>query len=84
VGIAAVGAAFFARLADSRGDFASAFQRGILIALAFIVASLVLACIDIAVNSRKRGDDADGNRSGGRTSGSSGRNYVGRHEAGAR
>jgi predicted MFS family arabinose efflux permease len=84
VGIAAVGAAFFARLADSRGDFASAFQRGVLIALAFVVASLVLAGIDIAVNSRKQRNQADEDRTDRRAAGHSGRNYVGRHEAGGR
>ncbi len=54
VGIAAVGAAFFARLADSRGNFASSFERGIVVALAFVVASLVLAAVDITVNRRRQ------------------------------
>jgi EmrB/QacA subfamily drug resistance transporter len=52
VGIAAVGSVFFARVASSRGDFASAFQHGILVASAFIVAALVLAVVDVVVDRR--------------------------------
>ena len=52
VGIAAVGSVFFARVASSRGDFASAFQHGILVATAFIVAALVLAVVDVVVDRR--------------------------------
>jgi EmrB/QacA subfamily drug resistance transporter len=50
VGIAAVGSAFFAAVASSRGDFADAYQHGILVALAFVVAALVIAVVDIAVD----------------------------------
>ena len=49
VGIAAVGAVFFAEEASS-GDYATAYQHGILVALAFVVAALVVACVDIVVN----------------------------------
>jgi EmrB/QacA subfamily drug resistance transporter len=52
VGIAAVGSVFFARVAASRGDFASAFQHGILVAAAFIVAALLLAVVDVLVDRR--------------------------------
>jgi MFS family permease len=52
VGIAAVGSVFFARVASSRGDFASAFQHGILVATAFIVAALLLALVDVVVDRR--------------------------------
>jgi EmrB/QacA subfamily drug resistance transporter len=52
IGIAAVGSVFFARVASSRGDFASAFQHGILVATAFIVAALVLAVVDVVVDHR--------------------------------
>jgi MFS family permease len=52
VGIAAVGSVFFARVASSRGDFASAFQHGILVAAAFVVAALVLAVVDVLVDRR--------------------------------
>jgi hypothetical protein len=48
VGIAAVGAVFFADEATT-GNYARAFQRGIAIALAFVVAALVLAVVDILV-----------------------------------
>jgi EmrB/QacA subfamily drug resistance transporter len=50
IGIAAVGSAFFAKLANSRGDYASAFERGVLVALAFIALALVVAAIDLTVN----------------------------------
>src|SRR5205085_1238199 len=52
IGIAAVGSVFFARVASSRGDFASAFQHGILVASAFIVAALILAIVDVVVDRR--------------------------------
>src|SRR5205823_5445258 len=52
IGIAAVGSVFFARVASSRGDFASAFQHGILVATAFIAAALVLAVVDVVVDRR--------------------------------
>jgi MFS family permease len=65
VGIAAVGSAFFAReassMATSSGNShantasaaASAYQVGILVAGAFVVAALVLAVVDIATNRRR-------------------------------
>ena len=49
VGIAAVGAVFFAEEAGS-GDYATAYQHGILVALAFVVAALLVACVDIVVD----------------------------------
>jgi EmrB/QacA subfamily drug resistance transporter len=52
VGIAAVGSVFFARVASSHGDFASAFQHGILVAAAFVVAALLLAVVDVLVDRR--------------------------------
>src|SRR3954452_20738400 len=52
VGIAAVGSVFFARVASSRGDFASAFQHGLFVATAFIVAAFVLAVVDVLVDRR--------------------------------
>ncbi|NYJ08503.1 MFS transporter [Petropleomorpha daqingensis] len=52
VGIAAVGSVFFARVASSHGDFAGAFQHGILVAAAFIVAAFVLAVVDVLVDRR--------------------------------
>jgi EmrB/QacA subfamily drug resistance transporter len=54
VGIAAVGSAFFAAEASSHGDYASAFQRGILVTLGFVVAALIVATVDIAVERRVR------------------------------
>jgi EmrB/QacA subfamily drug resistance transporter len=50
VGIAAVGSVFFARIAATRGDFASAFQHGMVVAAIFVAAALVLAIADVVVN----------------------------------
>ncbi|MGY1802457.1 MFS transporter [Blastococcus sp. SYSU D00922] len=50
VGIAAVGSVFFARVAATRGDFASAFTHGLLVATGFLVAALVLAVVDVLVD----------------------------------
>jgi MFS family permease len=83
VGIAAVGAAFFALLASSRGDFPSAFDRGILVALAFVVASVVLAVIDILVNRRTQRRDDPATPAPHEQDGAA-PVYVGRHAAGAR
>ena len=54
VGIAAVGSMFFARVAASHGDFASAYVHGLLIATAFVVAALLLAIVDVLVDRRVR------------------------------
>lgn len=51
IGIAAVGAAFFARLADTRGrGYADAFEVGLYVAVAFVLAALVIAIVDIGVD----------------------------------
>ena len=55
VGIAAAGSAFFAAVASSRGDFATAFERGIVIAGCFVVAALVVAGTDVAAGRRQAG-----------------------------
>jgi EmrB/QacA subfamily drug resistance transporter len=53
VGIAAVGSVFFARVAATRGrDFASAYEHGMVVATAFLVAALLLATVDVAVDRR--------------------------------
>ena len=54
VGIAAVGSAFFSAVATSRGDFASAYQSGIVVALCFIVAAFAVAVVDIGVDRRSQ------------------------------
>jgi EmrB/QacA subfamily drug resistance transporter len=54
VGIAAVASVFFARVAATRGDFASAFEHGLFVATAFIVAAFVLAVVDVLVDRRLR------------------------------
>src|SRR4051794_7307398 len=51
VGVAAVGSVFFARVSATRGrDFASAYEHGMLVATAFIVAALLLAIVDVVVD----------------------------------
>jgi EmrB/QacA subfamily drug resistance transporter len=52
VGIAAVGSVFFARIAATHGDFASAFQHGMAVAASFVGAALLLAVIDVLVDGR--------------------------------
>jgi len=52
VGIAAVGAVFFAGVASSHGDLAAAFQRSLAVIVAFVVASLLVALLDIALGRR--------------------------------
>ena len=54
IGIAAVGAAFFARLASAHGDYATAYERGLLVALAFVVAALLAALFDLVLDRTKR------------------------------
>ncbi|RBY83884.1 MFS transporter [Geodermatophilus sp. TF02-6] len=58
VGIAAVGSVFFARVASTRGDFAGAYQQGLLVATAFVVAALLLAVVDVVVDARSRARSA--------------------------
>ena len=53
VGIAAVGSAFFTAIAGDHGNYAAAYDRGILVALIFVVAALVLAAVDIVVDRRR-------------------------------
>ncbi|MEV0406120.1 MFS transporter [Actinoallomurus sp. NPDC050550] len=48
-GIAAVGAVFFAAVTGTRGDWADAFQRGLLVVLAFVLAALGAAVADLVM-----------------------------------
>lgn len=52
IGIAAVGAVFFATLAGSNGDWAASFRRGLLVVLAFVLAALVAAVADLVTSRR--------------------------------
>jgi EmrB/QacA subfamily drug resistance transporter len=54
VGIAAVGSAFFAAVANTHGNFADAYQRGILVALTFVVAALAIAAAEITLDRRRQ------------------------------
>jgi EmrB/QacA subfamily drug resistance transporter len=56
IGIAAVGAMFFASLADSGGDFALAFRHALLVTIGFVVLALLIALMDVrATRSRSHG-----------------------------
>ncbi|WP_433320021.1 MFS transporter [Micromonospora sp. CA-269861] len=46
-GIAAVGSLFFSKLADSRGDWTSAFEQSLILATGIIALALIAALIDI-------------------------------------
>ncbi|HJQ03109.1 MAG TPA: MFS transporter [Jatrophihabitans sp.] len=54
VGIAAVGSVFFARLSATRGDYASALERGLVVAVAFLVAALLLTVVEERVLRPRR------------------------------
>ncbi|RFU40898.1 MFS transporter [Actinomadura logoneensis] len=47
VGIAAVGSVFFAAVAGSRGDWASAFRHGLFVVFGFVVAAFALSLLDL-------------------------------------
>ncbi|MCP2341459.1 MFS transporter [Actinomadura rupiterrae] len=47
VGIACVGAVFFASVANSKGDWAVAFRHGLLVVFGFVLAALVLSLFDL-------------------------------------
>ncbi|QFR98207.1 DHA2 family efflux MFS transporter permease subunit [Streptomyces tsukubensis] len=52
VGIAAVGSVFFARV--SEGGWASAYDHGLIISVAFVVAALIVAVADMGAGRRER------------------------------
>jgi EmrB/QacA subfamily drug resistance transporter len=58
LGIAAVGSVFFAHLTSSRGDYASSFEAGIYVSVAFVAAALVVATVDITLNRHRATDSA--------------------------
>jgi EmrB/QacA subfamily drug resistance transporter len=53
IGIAAAGSAFFAAAASSRHDYATAYQRGIAVAVCFVLAALLAALADVLVDRRR-------------------------------
>ena len=60
IGIAAVGAIFFAQVGPQQ-DFDRAFEHGLVVALAFVAAALLVAVADALVDrSRSRSDDRAG------------------------
>jgi EmrB/QacA subfamily drug resistance transporter len=55
-GIAAVGSLYYARLADTRGDFETAVRDGLLLIVVFVGAALAVAVADLVANrGRQRG-----------------------------
>jgi EmrB/QacA subfamily drug resistance transporter len=52
VGIAAVASTFFARVAATRGNFASAYSQALVVATGFVVVALVLALVDVVAGRR--------------------------------
>ena len=59
VGIAAVGAVFFAHASSPHDPhaYAEAFEAGLLVARAFVAASLVISGVDVVVDRRRAGGD---------------------------
>lgn len=52
VGIAAVGSLFFAVVADTHGDWATAFRRGLIVLAGFVACALIAALIDLGAGRR--------------------------------
>jgi EmrB/QacA subfamily drug resistance transporter len=52
VGIAAVGSVFFAAVAGTHGDWASAFRRSLVVVVAFVLAALCAAIADLVIGHR--------------------------------
>ncbi|WP_248961325.1 MFS transporter [Sphaerisporangium perillae] len=52
IGIAAVGSAFFTQVASTHGDYTVAFRHALLVNIAFVLAALVTALIDVAADRR--------------------------------
>ncbi|MEV0431474.1 MFS transporter [Micromonospora sp. NPDC050495] len=63
-GIAGVGALFFSTLADTRGDWATAFRHALLLAAGIIALALVAGVLDI-VGGRRSGGSASGRSAAG-------------------
>ncbi|MEV0720122.1 hypothetical protein [Asanoa sp. NPDC050611] len=53
VGIAAIGAVFFNRLAASGGDYAVAFRMGLYVTIAFMAIALAAAITDVVAGRRE-------------------------------
>jgi 4-hydroxybenzoate polyprenyltransferase len=55
IGVAAVGAVFFARVASSGGHgYPGAFQSAVLVSVAFVAAALIITLVDITIDRRHR------------------------------
>ncbi|GAA3102895.1 MFS transporter [Streptosporangium carneum] len=74
VGIAAIGSVFFAEVASTHGDHATAFRTALLVTIGFVLAALAVAVADVVAERRSRppGQDAEqgtGRDTGGRRGG---------------
>ena len=54
LGIATVGAVFFAAVGDSHGDWAVAFRHGLVVVTAFVLIALCAAVVDLVAGHRPR------------------------------
>ncbi|GAA1852039.1 MFS transporter [Asanoa iriomotensis] len=54
IGIAAIGAVFFSRLADTGGDYAEAFRTSLFVTLGFMGLALAAAVTDVVLGRRSR------------------------------
>ncbi|MEU8381747.1 MFS transporter [Streptosporangium sp. NPDC048865] len=57
VGIAAIGSVFFAEVASSHGDYATAFRHSLLVTIAFVLVALVVAVTDVIASRRAAGPE---------------------------
>jgi EmrB/QacA subfamily drug resistance transporter len=62
VGIAAVGSVFYSRLAATRGDYNTALERGLLVAVGFLVVALLLSVGELVMGGRGNRDAGDDHR----------------------
>ena len=54
VGIAGVGAVFFAQLATNGGSWGLAFRTGLLVTIGFVLVALIAAAADVRAAARER------------------------------
>ncbi|WP_308252097.1 MFS transporter [Pseudonocardia sp. KRD291] len=64
VGISAVGAVFFGRLAADRGDWTSAISTGLVVTVGLVVLALLVGVADLVAGRRPSGGDPGARRGG--------------------
>lgn len=65
IGIAAVGAIFFERLASTKGNYGLAISTGLIVTIAFVVLATIIGFVDLVL--RRRAEAASGRALSGRT-----------------